>query len=236
MKAIRTAVIGLALCATTVNVRAAELCALFDDLATLQTAAVQQLLMVSALACNEVASYNGFVVAHQSELQKSDRDLQNFFARLKTQTGSDDYNAFKTRIANTYSLLSAQDKDQYCALTRAALQRSQDRRRSLQEFILTQPALLAIGYQSCGDIVVGGTFSILPPARKVVAPAQAQNAPASRGERTPAQQPNQIQPDFRHLRHYQEHRGPGIWRGSDYFYIGDALRRLYAPYADNWRN
>src|SRR5690349_2950783 len=105
MKAIRTVVIGLALCATTVNVRAAEICALFDDVTALQTAAVQQLLMVSALACNEVNSYNGFVIAHQSELQKSDRELQSFFVRRKTQTGIDDYNAFKTRIANTYSLL-----------------------------------------------------------------------------------------------------------------------------------
>src|SRR6185369_7050130 len=45
MRLIRIAILGLALCATAVSARAAELCALFDELTTLQTAAVQQLLM-----------------------------------------------------------------------------------------------------------------------------------------------------------------------------------------------
>jgi hypothetical protein len=225
MKAIRAAAIGLALCATTLNARAAELCALFGDLTTLQTAAVQQLLMVSALACNEVDPYNAFVIGHQSELQKSDRDLQSFFARLKTETGVDDYNAFKTRIANTYSLLSAQDKEEYCALTRAALERSQDRTGSLQEFVLSQPFVLAIGYRSCGTTIAGAKFSILPLARAPQAPAQAQKLPSSR---TVTNAPAQQTPE-----------SPGaswaIHRGTDYFYIGRSLRDLYAPYTYYWR-
>src|SRR5215467_7437380 len=93
MKAIRTAIIGFALFATTVDARAAEFCARFDDLTTLQTAAVQQSLMVSALACNETASYNAFVLGHQSELQRADRDLQDYFLRANPETGIDDYNA-----------------------------------------------------------------------------------------------------------------------------------------------
>ena len=226
MRLIRIAILGLALCATAVSARAAELCALFDELTTLQTAAVQQLLMVSALACNEINSYNAFVVAHRSELQKSDRDLHSFFARLKPQTGVDDYNAFKTRIANTYSLLSAQDKGQYCELTEAALQHSQDTRRSLQEFTLAQPVLLTMGYQSCGELVSGETFSVLPPGRRADAPAQDQSVPVSRGVASaPAQEPpRSIQPDSPYLRHYQERPGPGIWRGTEYFYIGDQIR------------
>ena len=225
MRVIRIAVLGLALCVTTVSARAAELCALFDEWTTMQTAAVQQLLMVSALACNDVDSYNAFVLAHRSELQKSDRDLHNFFTRLKSQTGVDDYNAFKTRMANTYSLLSAQDKGQYCALTQAALQRSQDPRRSLQDFTLAEPVLLTMGYQSCGDLVSGETFSVLPSGRRADAPAQEQSVPVARGVASaPAQQPRSIQPDSPYLRHYQERPGPGIWRGTEYFYIGDQIR------------
>jgi hypothetical protein len=218
MKAIRTAVIALALSATTLNARAAELCALFDDLTTLQTAAVQQVLMVSALACNEAASYNAFVLGHQSELQKSDRDLQNFFSRLKSKTGVDDYNAFKTRIANTYSLLSAQDKEEYCALTKAILERSQDKSTSLQEFMLLQPFVSAIRYQSCGDSVAGGKFTILPLAAQATTQGLSRSSSPS-GASAPAQPPSEA--------------SGGSWtihRGTDYVYTGRSSRDLYAPY------
>lgn len=163
MKAIRTAVLAFAFFATTVQGRAAEVCALFDDLTALQTAAVQQRLMVSALACNETSSYNEFVLAHQSELQQSDQALQSFFTRRNAATGIDDYHAYKTRLANIYSLLSAQHKAEYCSLTRAALERSnKGATDSLREFILAQPLVL-VASGSCGDPVDGKKFTFLPP-------------------------------------------------------------------------
>ena len=203
MKAIRTALIGLALFATTVQGRAAELCALLDDLTALQTAAVQQRLMVSALACNETSAYNAFVLGHQGELQRADAELQSFFTRQNAATGIDDYHAYKTRLANVYSLLSAQHKLEYCAITRAALERSnKNETDSLREFILAQPLVLTVASRSCGDQVSGERFTFLPP-----------KAPGAPGPLAG-----------------QSRR---IYRGSDYFfYDGRSLRSLYDPFAD----
>jgi hypothetical protein len=210
MKAITTAVIGFALLATTANGRAAELCAFFDDLTTLQTAAVQQRFMVSALACNGTQSYNAFVLGHQDELQKADRDLQSLFMRLNSATGADDYHAYKTRLANIYSLLSAQHKEEYCALTRAALERSQSgETHSLREFVLAQPLVLAAALQSCGESVAGQKFTILP-ARTASAP----------GSRT-------VEGAVSRLR--------GLFPGSDYFFFdGQFLRPLHGPFTDSF--
>jgi hypothetical protein len=160
MKSIRMAAVGMALVAMTVDGHAAETCALFDDLTTLQIAAVQQRFMISALVCNQTSSYNAFVTGHQGELQRADNDLQAFFIRLNAATGIGDYHAYKTRLANTYSLVSAQHKDEFCTLTRAAMERSQSgETHSLREFILTQPLAIAIGYRSCGVTVPGEKYT-----------------------------------------------------------------------------
>ena len=206
MKAIRTAVIAFAFFATTVQGRAAELCALFDDLTALQTAAVQQRLMVSALACNETSSYNHFVLGHQGELQKADEVLQSFFTRQNAGTGIDDYHAYKTRLANVYSLLSAQHKEEYCRLTRAALERSnKGETDSLREFILAQPLVLVVASRSCGVQISGEKYTFLP--AKAPAPLAGQ---AYDGRR-------------------------GTYRGSDYFfYDGRSLRSLYNLYTDSF--
>ena len=230
MKAIRAAIIGFALCAATVESRAAELCALYGDLTTLQTAAIQQSLMVSALACNEASSYNAFVLGHQKELQKSDRDLQGFFTRLNSATGIGDYHAYKTRLANAYSLLSAQHKEEYCALTRAVFERSQSgSARSLREFILAQPLVFAIGYRSCGELVGGDTFTT-PTVKRT-------SVPASGGVTSgPAQQLRQAPPAFWDQRRYDGSSRRETRKGSDYFYDGRSFRRLYSPYTDSfWR-
>jgi hypothetical protein len=211
MKAFRTAVLAFAFFATTVQGRAAELCALFDDLTALQTAAVQQRLMVSALACNETASYNEFVLGHQGELQKSDQALQSFFTRQNAETGIDDYHGYKTRLANVYSLLSAQHKEEYCNLTRAALERSKKGEAApLREFILAQPLVLVVASRSCGDPVNGGRFTFLP--------AKASGAPASVAGQG-----------------YDGFGRRGTYRGSDYFfYDGRSLRFLYNLYTDSF--
>ncbi len=233
MKAIRTAIIGFALLATTVDGRAAEFCALFDDLTTLQTAAVQQRLMVSALVCNETSSYNAFVLGHQSELQKADRDLQNFFTRSNSETGFADYNAYKTKLANIYSLLSARDKEKYCELTRAALARSQSGdTQSLQEFILAQPLMLPAGNRSCGDSVAGETASILPPAVVPAAAAKPSTFPSAAS--TPQQQPRQSPGAPRYQRRYDGSDRRSSYDRNYYYYLGRSLRSLYGGYTDSF--
>jgi len=226
MQAIRTAVIAFALLAITGNGRAAEFCAAFDDLTTLQTAAVQQRLMVSALVCNETSSYNAFVLAHQSELQKADRDLQDLFTRLNSESGIDDSSAYKTKLANMYSLLSARDKAKYCQLTHAALASSQSGdTHSLREFILAQPLTLAIGNRSCGETVAGGTVSIAP---NPAVPANSVRTPAFQGSASrTVQQPRQSSATSWNQRRHLDRR---TYDRSDYFYMGRSFRSLYGDY------
>jgi hypothetical protein len=92
-------------------------CARPEDMTAVKAAAVQQKLMVAALSCNAIQLYNKFVTSYQKELQNSDRALQNFFRRLNGKTGTEDYHAFKTRLANTSSLQSIGDINAYCAST-----------------------------------------------------------------------------------------------------------------------
>jgi hypothetical protein len=183
MKAISMAVVGFAFCASTLESSGAEVCAGVDDLTTLQTAAVQQLLMVSAFVCNEVPSYNAFVLGHQGELQKSDLELQRFFVRLNTRGGIDDYHAYKTRLANTYSLLSVGDKQGYCAVARAAFERSETGdTRTLREFVLREPLGLTLGYSSCGEPIAGRQFMITPMVGRPAAVVEGATSPISRGD------------------------------------------------------
>jgi len=90
-------------------------CARPEDMTAVKTAAVQQRLMVAALSCDAAQLYNKFVTAYQKELQVSDRALQNFFRRLNGRTGTEDYHAFKTRLANASSMQSIGDITGYCA-------------------------------------------------------------------------------------------------------------------------
>src|SRR5204862_8181846 len=86
-----------------------------EDMPAIKAAAVHQKLMVAALSCNGIQLYNNFVTAYQKEVQNSDRALQNFFRRMNGKTGTEDYHAFKTRLANASSLQSIGDITGYCA-------------------------------------------------------------------------------------------------------------------------
>lgn len=90
-------------------------CARPNELAAVKTAAIQQRLMVAALSCDAAKLYNRFVTTYQKDLQSSDRDLQNFFRRLHGKSGTEEYHAFKTRLANASSMASIGDITGYCA-------------------------------------------------------------------------------------------------------------------------
>jgi hypothetical protein len=95
-------------------------CAKPEEMTAMQTAAVQQELMVAALSCNAVTLYNAFVTGYQKELQDSDKSLQKLFLRLRGKRGIEDYHAFKTKLANGSSIKSIGNITQFCANAQAA--------------------------------------------------------------------------------------------------------------------
>ena len=88
-------------------------CATPGDLQALETAALQQQLMVAAFSCHAVAQYNHFVLAHRPELMDADARLKAYFVRVRG--GEAYYHTYKTELANDSSLRSLGDTDGYCA-------------------------------------------------------------------------------------------------------------------------
>lgn len=116
-KVVKTGALALMLTSMAGNVFAATQagCAHPDEMSAIRTAAIQQRLMVAALSCQATQDYNHFVQSHQKELQTSDHNLQNFFIRMHGKTGTEEYHAFKTRMANASSMDSIRDFTGYCA-------------------------------------------------------------------------------------------------------------------------
>src|SRR6266404_3015293 len=71
-------------------------CATAADMFAVRAAAVQQKLMVAAIACRATKFYQQFVSDYRQSLIDSDVALQNFFRRLNGQSGTADYHSFKT--------------------------------------------------------------------------------------------------------------------------------------------
>jgi hypothetical protein len=171
MKCIRTGVFGLALSSIVANATAAEVCATAQDLTAMQVAAVQQKLMVAALSCNDITLYNDFVSAYQSDLFASDQALQAFFLRLNAETGSADYDAFKTKLANSYSIRSSGNTRSYCGTAQTTFKAAlASNRPSLKSFVLSQPMATDARYKVCGDTVAGGSV-VMAPVQSAVAAA-----------------------------------------------------------------
>ncbi len=179
MQAVGTASLGVALLSFVGNAWAEDICARAQDLTALQTAAVQQELMVAAYACNDSGLYNTFVVTFQRDLQASDTALQAYFLRLNPASGTADYHSYKTRLANTYALRTASNTGEYCrrALTvfRSALN---ENKQSLAAFVLAQPMAVGSSYRTCGESVPGGAMVAKINAPALAAPPMAQGTRA----------------------------------------------------------
>lgn len=147
--ALKAGTAALALSLLAGNAWAAS-CARPQDVTALRTAALQQQLMVAALACHDSAAYNRFVTSYQGELQKSDRALMNFFVRQDAHKGTDDYNAYKTWLANAASLRSLRDP-QFCRSAKIAFDVAFNRKGSLEELAAERPPRIEIGYASCAQ-------------------------------------------------------------------------------------
>jgi len=62
------------------------------------------------------------VRSYQTELQASDKNLQNYFRRVNGKTGTADYHAYKTRLANASSMAVINDSVGYCASAKASFE------------------------------------------------------------------------------------------------------------------
>ncbi len=105
----------VAILALGANAVAAPRCARPDEVTAIQTAMIQQELMVAALTCNEVEHFNAFQTNFGPELRSSDATLARMFMRLYgARRGEAEYHAFKTRLANHSSIRSIRDNVNYC--------------------------------------------------------------------------------------------------------------------------
>jgi hypothetical protein len=143
---------------------AADVCAKPDEAMALKTAAMQQELMVAALSCDDIGAYNRFVISHQRELQESDATLLNYFQRASARGGADNYNAYKTALANDFSLASLRGRQAFCYAADTAFGDAFNARDpSLASFVSAQPVSQPGDYQACGgsggqiEAVAGGS-------------------------------------------------------------------------------
>jgi len=92
----------------------ARRCAAPEEMSAVQTAAIQQELMVAALTCNEVRRFNAFQTGFGPELRASDARLAQMFRRLYGRRGEARYHAFKTKLANDSEMRSIHNNPAYC--------------------------------------------------------------------------------------------------------------------------
>lgn len=108
----------LAISAMTSQAFASVVCTKAAEATALKAETLQQQLMVAALTCNAAEPYNRFVIAWRGELVDSDRAAQGFFQRVNGSSGFSDYQTYKTKLANDFSLDSMHDTDSFCATAR----------------------------------------------------------------------------------------------------------------------
>lgn len=108
----------------------------------LQSAALQQQLMVAALSCHMSDDYNRFVTAYRGRLIQSDNAVKAFFS---ARPHSEGYNTYKTRLANSASLRSLHDP-RFCENARQVFDIAL---RRVPLGSAEQPQLIATGYEGC---------------------------------------------------------------------------------------
>jgi hypothetical protein len=207
---------------------AGDECASAHDLVALQVAAVQQELVVAGLACGQSGLYNTFVVTYRNELRNSDDALKSFFARVRPDRGTSEYDAYKTRVANLYSIRNARDKRGFCTASLAAFRAAlNEGKKTLAQFALAQPVLFTRNYDSCGETVQGMAVAAAEPrpAPAYQAPVDSNYGSDPRGHaREPAFEnagPSYAPPSRRASRVMRLRRH-------------EARERYRAPYDDDW--
>lgn len=126
------------------------------DAMAVQTAAVQQEMMVAAIICNDIAAYNRFVLSHRAELQEADRALMRFFRHHNAASGFADYNRFKTELANAAAVRSIDDS-QFCRRVDANFAVALGRSEPLGQLLRLLPYPAATGSVSCPQYALATT-------------------------------------------------------------------------------
>jgi hypothetical protein len=162
------AVAALSLSLPVEGALAATPCAKPQDIVAVQAAAVQQELMVAALTCEAIPLYNQFVTTYQPELQATDKTLKSFFRKLNTKSGTADYHAFKTKLANMASQRSIANITTFCDNAKTAFTAALDSAKStLAAFVSTQPVSETSDFTTCEIRVAGGN---VPGAPRIMVP------------------------------------------------------------------
>jgi hypothetical protein len=128
----------------------AQGCASPADVATLMVAEIQQRLMVAAYTCHYVDYYNRLVLTHRSELRKSDKRMLNLFTSHDGSAGDDEYNAFKTRLANLSSRESNEYPGTFCYRAQQLFTAVLYNRRPLVSLAASERPYSALPFDSCG--------------------------------------------------------------------------------------
>jgi hypothetical protein len=103
---------ALATVAMTTQAFAAGVCSRAEETAGVKAEILQQQLMVAAYSCHLEGSYNAFVVNYRPDLIAADGAAQSLFQRASAK-GADDYQTFKTQMANDFSM-DYQNQDDFC--------------------------------------------------------------------------------------------------------------------------
>jgi hypothetical protein len=102
----------LASLAMTTQAFAGGVCSRAEETAGVKAEVLQQQLMVAAYSCHMEGAYNAFVVSYRPDLIAADGAAQSLFKRASA-SGADDYQTFKTQLANDFSL-DSQNQDDFC--------------------------------------------------------------------------------------------------------------------------
>jgi hypothetical protein len=130
-------------------------CANAADMLAVRAAAVQQTLVVAAISCRAMKPYQDFVMGYRQQLQESDLALQNFFRRLNDATGTADYHAFKTHLANAAAILPSQDAGKFCAGAKLVFDAAFRADYSLTAFLAHQATAEDKSFPPCDVQTVG---------------------------------------------------------------------------------
>jgi hypothetical protein len=100
----------LATVAMTGQAFAGGACSRAEETAAVKAEILQQQLMVAAYSCSMPGAYNAFVINYRPDLVASDETAQGLFKRASA-AGEAEYQTFKTRMANDFSLDSQHDNE-----------------------------------------------------------------------------------------------------------------------------
>jgi hypothetical protein len=111
-------------------------CARPDESVALRAAAIQQKLMVAALYSHDVGRYNRFVMSHRKALKQADAELMRYFRR--SGGGEAGYHAYKTRLANAFSMSGIRQQERFCEGARDVFDAAHDA-ESLHALVVSLP-------------------------------------------------------------------------------------------------